>query len=107
MMMGNNDKKIINQIKEGLDYMESHTPVNRPSLSQFKHLISQVEEKKRIKKNYEFLLFLLTAASTLSVSVGVYRSFAAIFIIVQTAALLLLPVGAFIWFRRYIRQVND
>lgn len=105
MMKEKNDEKLIRKLKDGLDYMDHNIDIVKPSLSQIKYLVSQVEEKKTVKKNYEFLLFLLTAVSMISASIGAYKSYAIMFIIVQAAATLVLPVGLFIWFRRYVGKV--
>lgn len=104
-MMDEKEKDIINEIKKGLDFIDEAS-IGQPGLEQFKQLVSQVETKKRTKKNLEFVLFIFTATIILSFSVGIYQSRSSIFLMVQASALLIIPGVMYLWSKKH-KEVNN
>lgn len=107
MRMENEDGKIIEQIKAAMDAVEDSLPVNKPEIGDFKLLVSQVEEKKRYWKNIELFLFLLVAITVLGVSTGTLIFNITLFMCLQAAAFVIIPISILIWFKRQFGRVNN
>lgn len=107
MRMGNDDEKIIEEIKAAMDFVDSDLQVNKPGMGDFKLLVSQVEEKKRYWKNVELVLFLLVAIIVLAISTGTLLFNITLFICLQAAAFVIIPISILIWFKRQFGRVNN
>ncbi|WP_040427859.1 DUF5345 family protein [Acetivibrio cellulolyticus] len=106
-MMGNEDEKIIQEMKDTLNYVDDNLPVNKPGIGNFKLLVSQVEEKKRYWKNIELLVFLIVAVTVLSVSSGILFLNITLFMSLQAAAFVTIPISVLVWFKHHFGRVNN
>lgn len=98
---------IIKKIREGLNFLDRSIPERTPDISQFRKLVSQVEEKKQERKNRELIIFLFSAALILSVETYTFSLSLTLFVTVQVGALLALPFSIIGWKRLRNRQVNN
>jgi hypothetical protein len=107
MKMGNDDEKIIEEIKAAMDFIDDNLPVNKPGIGEFKLLVSRTEEKKRYWKNIELILFLLVAIVILGISTGTLLFNITLFMCIQAAAFVIIPISVLIWFKRQFGRVNN
>lgn len=105
-MSKNEDEKIINDIKEGLDFIEAKISVNTPDIARFRRMVTQVEDKKQKKSKREIIIFVLIAAITLSVETFAFNQSILFFIIIQAIAFTSFIIGILNWVIRGNRKVK-
>ncbi|NLL06631.1 MAG: YxlC family protein [Clostridiaceae bacterium] len=107
MIMENDNEKVIHEMKDAIDFVDNNLQVNKPNIEIFELLVSQVEERKRICRNIELLLFLLVAITILSISAGTLILNTMLFILIQAVTFVTIPIIIFIWFRDHVGRVNN
>jgi hypothetical protein len=105
--MENDNEKVIHEMKDAIDFVDNNLQVNKPNIEIFELLVSQVEERKRICRNIELLLFLLVAITILSISAGTLILNTMLFILIQAVTFVTIPIIIFIWFRDHVGRVNN
>jgi hypothetical protein len=81
------DEKVIGMIKESLDFLDSSVEVKIPDLTQFRQLVSKVEERKTAGKNLQFIIFIVTAVIIICLETYSFSRSTVIFTIVQAIAI--------------------
>lgn len=101
-----NDEKTIQKIRESLDFLDASVDVKKPDVLQLFDLVNTVEEKKKVSKNKQFLIFLMVAAVAICFEIFLFSRSSAIFMIVQAAALSFVIPSVTIFKKKRNRQVR-
>lgn len=104
-MNENNEEKLIQQLKAGLDNIDDRIEVKIPEINYFKNMVSKTEEKKKARSKKEFLIFFIVALAFLSFFTFAYYKYSVTFLVIQMVSILFIPVGLYTWFRKQRKQV--
>lgn len=102
----NNDENIVNDIKEGLDFIEQKITVDIPSLDHFRKMIIEVEKKKQKKAKREAAVFILTAVIALGIETYAFNKSILFFFILQGLAFSSFIIVLLNWLIRGYRKVR-
>jgi hypothetical protein len=99
-MNKNEDEKIINEIKQGLAFIDTESTVTTPDIARFRRMIAQVEDKKQKKTKRETIIFVLVAAITISVETYASNQSILFFIAINCFAFSASIIGLVNWLIR-------
>lgn len=98
------EMEIVKRIQTGLDGLERISPVDTPDRQWFQDQVSRHQKLLRRRFIKDLLIFLSIASIVLSVSLAALARMPAVYLSLQAAALLAVPV---IWTVNRRKRVND
>lgn len=98
------DEKTLGLIKESLDYLDRGVEVKKPDVLRLFDLVNEVQERKTVANNRQFLIFLVVALVSICLETYLFSRSIAIFACIQAIALLCVIPSILVY--RKNRQVS-
>lgn len=106
-MNSENDEKTLQDIRDCLDRLDREIRVETPGMDKIRMLVNQVEDRKKKKNDFQFLLFIIFAAFAVSLEALAFSQLSfTVFIVVQAVALVCYPIVLSIRHLKKQRQVE-
>ena len=107
-MNEHNEEKIIEQMKESLDFLDRAVSVSLPDINHFRNMVAQRENKKQEKAKKEAIVFAAVAVGILAVEMVAFNQSILYFLIIQSFAMVAFVVGGlsrFMFLRRKVKTI--
>ncbi len=104
--MHDNEEKVLNKMKESLDFLDTAVESKKPDFLKFVELVNEVEERKEYRKNRQFLIFLAIAIAVITFEIYSFSRSIMFFAVFQAAALAFIVPAVIVYIYRNNRKVT-
>jgi hypothetical protein len=100
------EEKIIKEMNEGLNYLDSSVEMKKPDVMQLFDLVNTVEEKKATRQNKQFITFLIIAVAAICLETFLFNRSFTFFIVIQLLTLICAIPLVIVLIKKRNRQVT-
>lgn len=104
--MHDNDEEAINKIRESLGFLDANVKVKKPELMQLFHLVNNVEERKKSSRNWQFIVFIITAVLIINLELYTFYRSITFFAVLQAVTIIFVVPFVILWAIKRNRQVS-